>query len=45
MEEITKDAAKSLAQSNAPSGGALMLQRTGERQSFWKKLVGGSGRE
>lgn len=40
MEEITKDAARSLAQSSSPSGGAAVLKRTAERQSFWKRLVG-----
>jgi hypothetical protein len=34
MEEIKKDAARSLAQSNAASGGATTLQRIGERHSF-----------
>jgi predicted dehydrogenase len=40
MEEITKDAARSLAQSNAASGGAALLKRNEERQSFWKRMVG-----
>jgi hypothetical protein len=39
MEEITKDAARNLAETNTTSGGAL-LRRTEERQSLWKKLVG-----
>jgi hypothetical protein len=41
MEEITKDAARSLAQTNAVSGGARMLQKGEERHSFLKKLFGG----
>jgi predicted dehydrogenase len=45
MEEITKDAARSLAQSNAALGGAPMLQRNEERQSFWRKLVGDKERK
>ena len=40
MEDITKDAARSLAQPNATSGAGLRLQRTGARQSFWRKLFG-----
>jgi len=40
MEEITKDAARSLAQANAGSGGALMLKRTEESHSFLKRLFG-----
>ena len=39
MAEIEKDAARSLAEANAASGGAL-LRRTEEKQSFWKKLIG-----
>lgn len=38
MEEITKDAARSLAQSRSPSGGLVVLKRTVERQSFWKRI-------
>jgi hypothetical protein len=41
MEEITKDAARSLAQSNRVSGDATILHRAEEKQSFWNKLVGG----
>jgi hypothetical protein len=41
MEEIAKDATRSLAQTNAASGGGRMLQRTKERPSFWKRLFGG----
>jgi len=40
MEEISIDAARSLAQSSSPSGGSAVLKRTAERQSFWKRLVG-----
>jgi len=40
MEEITKDAARSLAQSGGVSGVTATLRRTEEKQSFWKKLVG-----
>ncbi len=40
MEEITKDAARSLAQSSKASGGAAILHRTEEKQSFWKRVVG-----
>lgn len=40
MEEITKDAARSLAQSSSRSAGPAVLKRTAEKQSFWKRLVG-----
>jgi predicted dehydrogenase len=40
MEEIPKDAARSLAQSSAASIGPTMLRRSEGKQSFWKKLVG-----
>ena len=40
MEEITRDAARFLAQSNAASGDYLMLRRSHDKQSLWKKLVG-----
>ena len=40
MEEITKDAGRSLAQFNTASGGAAVLKRNEERQSFWKRMVG-----
>jgi predicted dehydrogenase len=45
MEEITKDAARSLAQSSRASGGAAVLKRPAERQSFWKRLVGDKERK
>ena len=45
MEEITKDAARSLAQSNAASDGTPMLQRNEERQPFWRKFFGESERK
>ena len=40
MEEITKDAARSLARQNAASGGAPCCGEPRTKQSFWKKLVG-----
>jgi hypothetical protein len=40
MEEITKDAARSLAQSSTASVGSTILRRSEDKQSFWKKLVG-----
>ena len=40
MEEITKDATRSLAQANAASGGTRMLQRSEKRPSFLKRLFG-----
>jgi predicted dehydrogenase len=40
MEEITKDAARSLAQSSSVSGGSAILRRSEEKQSFWKKFTG-----
>ena len=45
MEEITKDAARSFAQSNAASGSATMLHRAGEKQSIWRRLVGDKERK
>ena len=41
MEEITKDAARTLAQVNAGAGGATMLRRKEEKQSFWKEFTKG----
>jgi predicted dehydrogenase len=40
MEEITKDAARTLAGSGALSGGPAMLKRSETKRSFWNRLVG-----
>jgi predicted dehydrogenase len=40
MEEITKDAARSLAQTNLERRGAAVLRRNEGKQSFWKRMVG-----
>jgi hypothetical protein len=40
MEEITRDAARSLAGPTMTSGKTTTLHRGAEKQSFWKKLVG-----
>jgi predicted dehydrogenase len=45
MEEIRKDAARSVAQPKGATGRAPMLQRSRARQSFWRKLVGGTERK
>ena len=44
MEDITKDAARTLGETSAASGGPAVLRRTVERQSIWRKLVGVSGK-
>jgi predicted dehydrogenase len=40
IEEITKDAARSLAQTTAAYSGSAVLRRTVEERSLWQKLVG-----
>jgi len=40
MEEITKDAAQTLAQASSASKGVAVFKRSEEKQSFWKRMVG-----
>jgi predicted dehydrogenase len=45
MEEITKDASRSIAQSKAAPGSAILLQRNEGKKSLWKKFAGDKERK